>query len=117
MWLNLAINYGGRAEIVDAVRVIAESVEAGELSPGGHRRSNDLSNLYTAGAPDPDLLDSHRRRNADQQFSALANQLRGNLGDGKCWPEFDEATLHEAIRAYAASNRRFGGLRGEQDSG
>src|SRR3954467_1790538 len=56
LWLNLAINYGGRAEIVDAVRGIATEVSAGELQPDEIDETTVASHLYTAGAPDPDLL-------------------------------------------------------------
>src|SRR6186997_424547 len=56
LWLNLAINYGGRAEIADAVRSIADKVAAGELAPGGINEATIASHLYTASTPDPDLL-------------------------------------------------------------
>ena len=109
-WLNLAINYGGRAELVDAMRKIAERVAAGELAPDDIQRRNDLRATLHGRGPRSRPVDPHGRRDADQQLSALADQLRGNLGDRQIWPEFDEATLHEAIRAYAARERRFGGL-------
>ena len=83
MWLNLAINYGGRAEIVDAVRAIAEQIQAGDLSPERHRRSNDRRASLHRRGPRPRPADSHRRRNADQQFPALADQLRRDLGHRK----------------------------------
>src|ERR1700759_2421103 len=56
MWLNLAINYGGRAEIVDAVRAIAKDVSANSLSANQIDEATIAERLYTAGAPDPDLL-------------------------------------------------------------
>ena len=55
-------------------------------------------------------VDPHGRRNADQQFPAVADQLRRNLGHQRFWPEFDESDLHQAIRDFAARDRRFGGL-------
>ncbi|MCY0541582.1 undecaprenyl diphosphate synthase family protein, partial [Klebsiella pneumoniae] len=54
--LVLALNYGSRTEIVDAVRAIAERVKSGELSPADIDESTIASSLYTAGMPDPDLL-------------------------------------------------------------
>src|SRR3954454_21073556 len=56
LWLNLAINYGGRAEIVDAVRSIAEDVANGELAASQIEDTTIASRLYTGGAADPDLL-------------------------------------------------------------
>src|ERR1041384_7410951 len=55
LWLNLAINYGGRAEIADAVRSIASRVASGELAPADINESMVSGHLYTASAPDPDL--------------------------------------------------------------
>jgi len=55
-WLNLAINYGGRAELVDAMQKIARQVAAGKLAPEDIHESTIATELYTAGAPDPDLL-------------------------------------------------------------
>jgi undecaprenyl diphosphate synthase len=110
MWLNLAINYGGRAEIVDAVRAIGREVQAGALSPEGIEEATISSHLYTAAAPDPDLM----IRTAGEL--RISNFLLWHISYAeiwvteKCWPEFDEETLHEAIRAYAARKRRFGGL-------
>jgi len=110
MWLNLAINYGGRAEIVDAVRNIGQLIEADEISPGDVNEATISSFLYTAAAPDPDLL----IRTAGEM--RISNFLLWQISyaeiwiTDKCWPEFDEATLHEAMRAYSARKRRFGGL-------
>jgi len=110
MWLNLAINYGGRSELVDAMRSIGRRVEAGELRPQEVDESTIAAHLYTAAAPDPDLL----IRTAGEM--RISNFLLWQISyseiwiTDKCWPEFDEQTLHEAIRAYASRHRRFGGL-------
>src|SRR6478672_9399625 len=56
LWLNLAINYGGRAEIADAVRSIAGEVAAGQLAPSAIDESTIAAHLYTSAGPDPDLL-------------------------------------------------------------
>jgi undecaprenyl diphosphate synthase len=110
MWLNLAINYGGRAEIVDAVQIIGQLIEAGELSPGDVNESTISSLLYTAAAPDPDLLIRTAGEMRISNFLLWQISYSEIWVTEKCWPEFDEATLHEAIRAYAARKRRFGGL-------
>ena len=108
--LCLAINYGARAELVDAVRRLAEQVEAGELSPGEVTEETISDHLYTAGMRDPDLL----IRTAGEM--RVSNFLLWQISYAEiwvttaCWPEFDEEQLHLAIRDYAARTRRFGGL-------
>jgi len=108
--LCLAINYGSRAELADAVRGIAEEVQAGRLSPGDVTEETIESRLYTAGMPEPDLL----IRTAGEM--RISNFLLWQVSYAEiyvtelCWPEFDEAQLHAALRNYAARDRRFGGL-------
>lgn len=110
MRLCLAINYGGRAEVVDAVRRIAERVEAGRLTPEEITEETLTANLYTAGMPDPDLL----IRTAGEM--RLSNFLLWQISYAEiwvteaCWPEFDRPHLHQAIRDFSARDRRFGGL-------
>ncbi len=112
LWLNLAINYGGRAEIVDAVRIIGQLIEAGEIEPADVNEATISSLLYTAAAPDPDLLIRTAGELRISNFLLWQISYAEIWVTEKCWPEFDEATLHEAIRAYAARRRRFGGLSG-----
>ena len=109
MLFNIALNYGGRAEIVDAARrAIAEGIAAEDLD---ERRFGDL--LYTAGQPDPDLL---IRTSGEMRVS---NFLLWQISYAElwvtdlCWPEFDRALFHEALKAYAGRERRFGGLNEE----
>ena len=110
--LCLAINYGSRAELADAVRRIAEEVRTGRLQPAEVDEQTVDSHLYTAGMPDPDLL----IRTAGEL--RLSNFLLWQISYAEiwvtdlCWPEFDEAQLHQAIRSFAARDRRFGGLKG-----
>jgi undecaprenyl diphosphate synthase len=110
MWLNLAINYGGRAEIVDAVRNIARRVQMSALSPLDIDEHTIEDHLYTAGVPDPDLLVRTAGEMRISNFLLWQISYAEIWVTEKCWPEFDEATLHEAIHAYAARSRRFGGL-------
>ncbi len=108
----LAINYGGRAELVDAVRRVAEEVRRGTLDPAAIDEDALSARLYTAGMPDPDLL----IRTAGEM--RVSNFLLWQISYAEiwvtdvCWPEFDEAQLHAALRSYAARQRRFGGLAG-----
>lgn len=108
--LCLAINYGARAEIVDAVRALAARVRAGELDPDQIDEAAIDRALYTGGMPDPDLL----IRTAGEM--RLSNYLLWQISYAelwvtpKFWPEFGAALLHDALRAFARRERRFGGL-------
>jgi undecaprenyl diphosphate synthase len=108
--LNLAINYGGRAELVDAMRSIAGDIHAGRLSPDSIDERTIAGRLYTSASPDPDLLIRTAGEMRISNFLLWQISYAEIWVTDKCWPEFDEATLHEAIRAYAARQRRFGGL-------
>jgi undecaprenyl diphosphate synthase len=116
LWLNLAINYGGRMEIVDAVRSITRRVQNGHLLLDEIQEQTISDNLYTAGVPDPDLLIRTAGEMRISNFLLWQISYAEIWVTEKCWPEFDEQTLHEAIRAYAGRNRRFGGLPSEQCS-
>ncbi len=108
----LAINYGGRAELVDAVRRIAGEVSRGRLDPSAIDEAAISDRLYTAGMPDPDLL----IRSAGEM--RVSNFLLWQISYAEIyvteafWPDFDEAQLHAALQSYAARQRRFGGLTG-----
>ena len=108
--LCLAINYGGRAEMVDAVRRLAEKVRDGELSVDNVSEAAISEHLYTAGMPDPDLLVRTAGEMRVSNFLLWQISYAELWVTEKCWPEFEESDLHEAIRAYAARERRFGGL-------
>ena len=110
--LCLAVNYGGRTEIVDAVRRIAAQVHAGKLSPEAIDEACFSSQLYTAGARDPDLL----IRTAGEM--RISNFLLWQISYAELWvtdvywPEFSKEHLHAALREFASRERRFGGLKG-----
>jgi len=108
--LCLAINYGSRAEIVDAVKAIAIRVRDGGLAADAIDEATVSDSLNTAGMPDPDLL----VRTAGEM--RISNYLLWQISYAelwvteKCWPDFGVETLHEALAAYAKRERRFGGL-------
>ncbi len=110
MTLTLAINYGSRTELVDAVRSIALDVQQGRLSSEDIDESHINEALYTRGMPDPDLL----IRTAGEM--RVSNYLLWQISYAeiwvtqRCWPDFDVSFLHQALRDYAARERRFGGL-------
>ncbi len=106
----MAINYGSRAEIVDATRRIVDEVRSGVLDPSTIDEDTISSHLDTGGMPEPDLL----IRTANEM--RISNFLLWQISYAEiwvtdiCWPDFDEAQLHAAFESYAARDRRFGGL-------
>jgi undecaprenyl diphosphate synthase len=112
MNLCLAINYGGRSEIVDACRSLAEDVLAGKLAADGIDEHAVARKLYTEGLPDPDLL----IRTAGEM--RVSNFLLWQISYAEiwvtetCWPEFGVAELRRALADFGKRERRFGGLGG-----
>jgi undecaprenyl diphosphate synthase len=110
MVLALALNYGSRTEIVDAVRSIAARVARGELSPGEIGEETLSGALYTAGLPDPDLV----VRTAGEM--RISNFLLWQISYAELhvtpvlWPDFRAAHLHEALRNFGRRERRFGDI-------
>ncbi|HEY0009249.1 MAG TPA: isoprenyl transferase [Tepidisphaeraceae bacterium] len=108
--LVLALNYGSRAEITDAVKEIAQKVKAGELDVRDVSEQTISDHLYTAGWPDPDLL----IRTAGEM--RVSNYLLWQISYAELyvsdvlWPDFGVEELHEALRAFGKRNRRFGAL-------
>jgi undecaprenyl diphosphate synthase len=110
MVLCLAINYGGRTELVDAVRVLAERVQRGELTPEAVDESTVTGALYTAGMADPDLLIRTAGEMRVSNFLLWQISYAELWVTDKCWPDFDAELLRQALRDYAGRTRRFGGL-------
>ena len=108
--LVLALNYGSRAEITDAVREIARKARDRELRPAEIDEQTISDHLYTAGWPDPDLL----VRTAGEM--RISNYLLWQISYAELvvsdvlWPDFQISDLHAAIREFASRNRRFGAL-------
>jgi len=110
MWLVLALNYGSRTEITDAVRNIAAKVAQGTLRATDVDEATISAHLNTAGIGDPDLL---IRTSGEMR---LSNYLLWQISYAEfyvtdiLWPDFNEAEFHNALRSYAHRHRRFGGL-------
>jgi undecaprenyl diphosphate synthase len=110
MRLCLAINYGSRSEIVDAIQSLAADVAAGRLQPREITEALVASRLYTAGMPDPDLV----IRTAGEL--RISNFLLWQMSYAELWvtphywPEFHADDLRQALRDFAGRHRRFGGL-------
>jgi undecaprenyl diphosphate synthase len=111
MHLVLALNYGARAEITDAVREIANKVRQGELDPAAIAEATISDHLGTAGLPDPDLL----IRTAGQW--RVSNFLLWQISYAEMhvtetlWPDFNLQDLDRAFRDFAGRQRTFGGLK------
>jgi undecaprenyl diphosphate synthase len=115
--VNLAINYGGRAEIVDAVNALIDTARTrGRLDTLQVDETSLSSCLYTAQSPDPDLL---IRTSGEMRVS---NFLLWQIAYAEIyvtetlWPDFTRADLLRAILDYQKRDRRFGGVKGEQAS-
>ena len=110
MILCLALNYGGRTEIVDAARRLAQKVQEGRLLPEDISEETLKENMYTAGMRDPDLL---IRTGGEMRVS---NFLLWEISYTELWvtpvywPDFRTAQLEEALRDYAGRERRYGGI-------
>ncbi len=111
MWLNLAINYGSRAELVDAMQAIGKKIATGELTADEIDEQTISTHLYTTGADDPDLLVRTAGEMRISNFLLWQISYAELWVTEKCWPDFCEATLHDAIRSFAARDRKFGGLK------
>ena len=109
--LCLAINYGGRSELLDAVRNIASAVRENRLQLDEISEQTIDEQLYTAGMSDPDLLIRTAGEMRISNFLLWQISYSEIWVTDRCWPEFREDDLHEAIRDYASRERRFGGLR------
>ena len=110
MQLNLAMNYGGRAEIVQAVQRLCQEVRDGQLTPEQLTEAMLSDRLYTAGQPDPDLIirtgGEHRLSNFMLYQAAYAEFYSTET----LWPDFGEKEFEEAILAFNQRSRRFGGV-------
>ena len=107
--LSIAFNYGGRAEIIRAVKQIAEDVKNGKLNVEDINEEVFSNNLYTKGLPDPDFLIRTSGEIRTSNFLPWQIVYSEFYFPTKHWPEFSEDDLIEAIKEYQKRNRRFGG--------
>ena len=108
--LNLAINYGGRHEITDGVKQIAEKVKNGEISVDDIDEDMISNSLYTAGTPDPDLIIRPSGEYRLSNFLTWQSAYSEFWFSDVLWPDFTEENLIEALREFEKRNRRFGGV-------
>ena len=107
--LNIALNYGGRAELTMAVKKIAEQVKNGTLSIDDISDQTISDNLYTAGQPDPDLLIRTSGELRTSNFLPWQIVYSEFCFKEKFWPDFNKSDIDEAIQIYQKRNRKFGG--------
>ncbi len=107
--LSIALNYGGRAEIVMAMKKIAHQVKNGLLNPEDISESTIESNLYTVGNPDPDLLIRTSGELRTSNFLPWQLVYSEFCFIEKYWPDFNNEDIEDAIHIYQKRNRKFGG--------
>ena len=108
--VNIAVNYGGRAEILHSVKDIARRVQQGELLPDDITEDMISAGLYTAGQPDVDLLIRTSGEVRLSNFMLWQVSYAEMVFVKKAWPDFKPRDLHECIRIFQGRGRRFGGI-------
>lgn len=106
----IALNYGGRAEIVSSARELARMAAQGKLDPDSIDESLFESHLYTGGIPDPDLLIRPSGELRLSNFLLWQLAYTEFVFQDVLWPDFTTAHLDQAIDQYTKRNRRFGGI-------
>ena len=107
--LNIAINYGARAEAVRAARLLAQDVAAGRLALEQIDEQALSDRLYTAGLPDVDLLIRTSGEMRLSNFLLFQCAYAEFVFPSVLWPDFDLKQYHECIAQFQARKRRFGG--------
>lgn len=107
--LNLALNYGGREEIIRAARLLANDAVNGDIKPGDIDRKLFETKLYTAGLPAPDLLIRTSGEMRVSNFLLWQTAYSEFYVTGTFWPDFSHAEFCRALLEYANRDRRFGG--------
>ncbi|WP_228387139.1 isoprenyl transferase, partial [Ornithinicoccus halotolerans] len=107
--LNFCVNYGGRAEVGDAVRAIGEQVAAGRLNPARIDERTVARHLYHPGLPDVDLFVRSSGEQRTSNFLLWQSAYAEMVFLDTLWPDFDRRDLWRAIELYAGRDRRYGG--------
>lgn len=107
--LNIAFNYGGRAEITYAIKQIVQEIKNNNIEIEDINEELISNYLYTKGQPDPDLLIRTSGELRTSNFLPWQLAYTEFYFDNKYWPEFSEEDLLKAIKNYEVRNRKFGG--------
>ncbi len=108
--LVLALSYGGRTELIEAMRCIAEKVKSGQLDPAEINEQIVSQHLYTRQCPDPELLIRTSGENRLSNFLLWQISYSEFVVSPIFWPDFRKPQFFEALEEFARRNRRFGGL-------
>ncbi|MCZ7640693.1 MAG: isoprenyl transferase [Verrucomicrobia bacterium] len=108
--LILALSYGGRTEIVEAIRRLAHKVKAGQLDPEEINEQAVAQHLYTHNYPDPDLLIRTSGELRISNFLLWQISYAEFVVTPTLWPDFRKAQFYEALEEYTRRHRRYGGL-------
>jgi len=108
--LQVAFNYGGKAELVEATRQIAERVAAGLLRPDEITEETITAALYTAGMPDPDIIIRTSGEQRVSNFLLWQSAYSEFIFVEENWPDFDESTFLRVVEEFSGRDRRFGGV-------
>ena len=107
--LQMCVNYGGRAELVDAARAMADDVAAGRLSPKRITEKTVQSYLYAPDLPEVDLFVRSSGEQRTSNFQLWQSAYAEMVFLDTLWPDFDRRKLWEAVDIYARRDRRYGG--------
>ena len=107
--LNIAINYGARAELVHAARLLAQEVQGGTLSPKDITEASLAERLYTTGLPDVDLMIRTSGEMRLSNFLLYQCAYAEFVFPTVLWPDFTLSHYHAAIAQYQSRDRRYGG--------
>ncbi|RYE10169.1 MAG: isoprenyl transferase [Hyphomicrobiales bacterium] len=112
--LQVAFNYGGKAEITEAVQRVASLVAAGRLKPEDITEETISRALYTAGLPDPDII---IRTSGEQRFSNFLlwqSAYAELVFVDENWPDFNDAAFLRVLEDYSGRDRRYGGVEAQR---
>ncbi len=115
--VNVCLNYGGRADILDAAKAFGEACAKGEADPQSLDEAGFARYLYTRGEPDPDLLIRTGDEKRISNFMLWQAAYAELYFTPRLWPDYAPADLNEAIRWFAGRNRRFGGVVDKRGAG
>lgn len=112
MVLCIALNYGGRREIADAARKLAERVKSGDLCPDDIDESVFAGELYTGELPDPDLIIRTGGEQRLSNFLLFQSAYAEFVSVPEFWPDYTNEVYAQCLRSYGARDRRFGDIGG-----
>jgi undecaprenyl diphosphate synthase len=107
--LTMCVNYGGRVELVDAMRAMAEEVRVGRLKPSGITEKAIQRHLYIPDLPDVDLFVRSSGEQRTSNFQLWQSAYAEMVFLDTLWPDFSRTDLWHAIELYSSRSRRFGG--------